>query len=91
MISEFEKYDTVDNTNTKFYRLSDESDTTIDAIVVETGCSRSMAYRRVSISRDPIKVFKTVRSYSKEKKEDVIWKRDTTFDKLLFGAWGQNA
>jgi hypothetical protein len=57
MISEFEKYDTVDNTNTKFYRLSDESDTTIDAIVVETGCSRSMAYRRVSISRDPIKVF----------------------------------
>jgi hypothetical protein len=92
MIEEFAKYDTVDNTNTKFYRLSDGSDITVDQIVTETGCSRSMAYRRVSVSRNPVKIFKAVRAYNKDKEEDeVLWKRDDTFDKLLFGAWGKNA
>ena len=92
MIEEFVKHDTVDNTNTKFYRLSDGSDITVDQIVVESGCSRSMAYRRVSLSRDPVKIFKPVRNYNKDASDgEVLWKRDDTFDKLLFGAWGKNA
>jgi hypothetical protein len=91
MIEEFAKHDIVDNTNIKYYRLEDGSDVTIDDIVNETGCSRSMAYRRVAISRLPEKVFKLVRAYKSAKKEEVLWKRDMTFDKLLFGAWGQNA
>ena len=62
-----------------------------DAVIVIYELMFPMKYIHGKV-RDPVKIFKPVRNYNKDASEgEVLWKRDDTFDKLLFGAWGKNA